>query len=112
MADETQMDSPRDQPPPRPRSMPDGQPPITDSADTIPANNHHLHGRLLHSRGAVLSFLFLVAGVVGLPLLWVNPNFSRGERILWSVIILLYSMTILILAGGMMWWIYQLIFGA
>ena len=69
------------------------------------------HQSLLQSRGAVLSFLFLVAGVLGIPLLWVNPNFSRGERVLWTIIVLLYSLTILILAGGMLWWIYRLIFG-
>jgi hypothetical protein len=69
------------------------------------------HQSLLQSRGAVLSFVFLVAGVVGLPLLWMNPNFSRGERVAWTVIVLLYSITLLILAGGMVWWIYRQLFG-
>lgn len=94
----------------RTSSMPDG-PQITDTAETIPTHDHQTHDGLLHSRGATLSFLFLVAGVIGLPLLWVNPKFSRGERVVWSVIVLLYSLTILILAGGMLWWIYQLIMG-
>lgn len=106
----TPMDSPIDRQSPAP-TMPDGQQQVTDTAESIPSHAPHLHDRLLHSRGAVLSFLFLVAGVVGLPLLWVNPNFSRRERILWSVVVLLYSLTILILAGGMLWWIYQLIVG-
>ena len=69
-----------------------------------------IHG-LLQSRGAVLSFVFLVAGVVGLPLLWMNPNFSRAERIIWTIIVTLYSLVILILAGGILWWFFRLLFG-
>ncbi len=90
-------------------------PPFSDRPSTseLPASTHadEAHHNLLKSRGAVLSFVFLVAGVVGLPLLWMNPNFSRRERFFWTAIVLLYSLTILILAGGILWWFYQLIVG-
>ncbi len=89
------------------RAAPGAEPPAQPEASS-PREGHH---RLLQSRGAVLSFVFLVAGVVGLPLLWMNPNFSRGERVAWTVIVLLYSITLLILFGGMVWWIYRLLFG-
>ena len=85
--------------------------PENQSAADLSSQDQVNRPSLLQSRGAVLSFVFLVAGVVGLPLLWMNPNFSRAERVLWTVLVVLYSITILILAGGILWWIYQLIFG-
>ena len=80
-------------------------------ATDVPKHKSEEHHGLLQSRGAVLSFVFLVAGVVGLPLLWMNPNFSRNERVLWTVLIVMYSITLLILAGGIVFWVYQAIFG-
>ena len=111
MTDETPMDSPIDQPL-APSTMPDGQQISASTKSSLRVRDHHAQDRLLHSRGAVLSFLFLVAGIVGLPLLWVNPNFSRRERVFWTVIMLLYSFILVVLFGGMLWWIYRLIIGA
>ena len=107
MSRETPMDSPIDQTPSH--SMNEGQQ-ITEDA-SVATHDRDAQDRLLNSRGAVLSFLFLIAGVVGLPLLWVNPNFSKRERVFWTVIMLLYSFILLVLFGGMLWWIYQLIVG-
>lgn len=110
MSRETPTDSPNN-PTHSHTPMHDGQQTAEPEA-TVGAHKHDAHDRLLNSRGAVLSFLFLVAGVVGLPLLWVNPNFSRRERVFWTVIMLLYSFILLVLFGGMLWWIFQLIIGA
>ncbi len=109
MTDETPLDLPINQPLAAPPAMPEGQP-RSDTANA--ARDRQSHDGLLQSRGAVLGFVFLVAGVVGLPLLWVNPNFSRRERVFWTVIVLFYTCTLLVLFGGMMWWIYQLLVGA
>jgi hypothetical protein len=61
----------------------------------------------LQSRVAVLSILFLVTGAIGVPLLWMNPNFSRTERVLWTVVVSLYTLSLLAVFGGVVWWLYQ-----
>lgn len=109
MSRETPTDSPIN-PTHSQTPMHDGQQ-IAEPEAAVGAHERDAHDRLLNSRGAVLSFLFLVAGVVGLPLLWVNPNFSRRERVFWTVIMLLYSFILLVLFGGMLWWIFRLIIG-
>lgn len=109
MPEEFPMDPPIDQPSAA-STRGDGQ----ATAKTVEVSLSAPHPppeRLLQSRGAVLGFLFLIAGIVGLPLLWVNPNFSRRERVFWTVIMLLYSFILVVLFGGMLWWIYQLIIG-
>ena len=58
------------------------------------------------SRVAVLTILFLVTGAIGAPLLWVNPNFSRGERVFWTIAVSLYTLTLLAIFGGFLWWVY------
>ena len=39
----------------------------------------------------VLFMLFCIAGPFGLPLVWKNPNFSRGAKIALTVIMILYT---------------------
>ena len=77
-------------------------------ANSAPATEH---SGILHSRKAVLSFVFLVAGILGLPLIWIHPSFTRGQRIFWTVIVLIYTCTLLALAGSLMWWIYRQVIG-
>ncbi len=66
---------------------------------------------MLQSRSAVLAMLFLVTGAVGIPLLWMSPSFSFGERIFWSILTLAYTTALLLIAGGIVWWCYQIIVG-
>ena len=46
---------------------------------------------------ATLAVLFFVTGAFGIPLLWRNPNFFAWQRILWSIVVLIY--TIALFAG-------------
>ncbi|ELP34004.1 hypothetical protein [Rhodopirellula baltica] len=46
---------------------------------------------------ATLTVLFFVTGAFGIPLLWRNPNFSAWQRVLWSIVVLIY--TIALFAG-------------
>ena len=67
--------------------------------------------KLVQNRTAVLAVLFLVTGAFGIPLLWISKRFSTAERILWSLIVLLYT---IVLIGGttwILWWAYQRLVG-
>ncbi len=65
---------------------------------------------MFQGRAAVLGILFLVTGAIGLPLLWVSPSFSRAERIFWTIVVLLYTGALLVMAGGAIWWSYDRLF--
>ncbi|NND99261.1 MAG: hypothetical protein HKN47_18230 [Pirellulaceae bacterium] len=95
-------------------------PPMTSYADTLESSidqasgkrdSRKTEGGMFQGRVAVLSILFLVTGAIGIPLLWVSPHFTTGERILWSVIVALYTVALLVLAGGIIWWAYKQLFG-
>ncbi len=65
----------------------------------------------VQSRGAVFATLFLVTGVLGIPLLWMNQKFSNTERIVWSVIVTVYTAILIAIAYAIVMWSYRQIFG-
>lgn len=50
-----------------------------------------------YNRWMVLVTLFLVAGPVGLPLLWRSPQFSDRAKWLLTAVVLIYTVTVLVL---------------
>jgi cation transporter-like permease len=66
---------------------------------------------MVQSRAAVLAILFLVTGALGIPLLWMNQSFSNLERILWSIIITIYTVALIVIAWMIVMWSYRQIFG-
>ena len=44
----------------------------------------------------MLAILFTTTGFLGLPLLWVNRRFNAAERVIWSVVVTLYTMALII----------------
>ena len=79
--------------------MPDSLPPIVNPPNSPPPAKSD---GVLHSRPLILGVLFGVTGVLGLPLLWYSPVFTRGEKVYWSVINTLYTLGLLAMAiaGG------------
>jgi hypothetical protein len=63
----------------------------------------------LRSRGAVLGTMFLVTGALGLPLLWYSPVFSKLEKLLWTLIVLIYTLTLLGITWAILLWCYRLL---
>ncbi|QDV61263.1 hypothetical protein [Crateriforma conspicua] len=56
------------------------------------------------SKAAVLAVLFLVAGVFGVPLLWINKRFNTAERILWTVVVTIYTFLLVWIAYSVVMW--------
>ena len=54
---------------------------------------------------AVLAILFLVTGVLGLPLLWMSRGFSPLMKVVWSVIVTIY--TAAAIWGTVLVWIWS-----
>ena len=65
---------------------------------------------LLQNRGAVLALLFLVTGALGIPLLWMNRNFSPLERSFWTIVVLCYTFTLVGFTAWIVWWAYSRVF--
>ena len=64
-------------------------------------------GNLIQNKLAVLAALFLVTGFLGLPLLWMNRQFSAVERLFWSVVIIIYSLILTGITVFVIWWSYR-----
>ncbi len=90
-------------------------PPSTESPQDYPEPVNYApttsNRDLLQNRGAVLALLFLVTGVLGLPLLWVNRQFSNTERVFWSVVVTIYTVALVAGAAWIVWWAYNRIVG-
>ncbi|XZE53444.1 hypothetical protein SH139x_005186 [Planctomycetaceae bacterium SH139] len=59
-----------------------------DDADEDPL------GRFGRSKVAILVTVFLVAGILGLPLIYVSRAFNRLEKVFWTVVVLLYTVAL------------------
>ena len=70
-----------------------------------------LNSSLLGNRRALLVLLWGVTGFLGLPLLWLSPKFSVAEKLVYSVLITFYSLFLIGMATGIVWWAYLRIMG-
>ena len=55
---------------------------------------------MLQSRPLILGLLFGVMAVLGLPLLWASPVFSRKEKIWWSLAVTFYTLVLVLIAAA------------
>lgn len=87
-------------------------PPCTaeDTARGERANGTSPLGELLQNRLAVLALLFLVTGCLGIPLLWVNKRFTTGQRVLWSIVVTLYTAALVAIVAAVWVWSYRRLF--
>lgn len=76
-------------------------------ADQRRSGGSKLASSVLASRLTVLCILFLATAALGIPLLWRSPAFSKNERIVWSVIVTLYTILILWLFYLIMAWSWR-----
>jgi len=56
--------------------------------------------RFLEQRLPILVIMFAVTGVLGLPLLWLSPAFSRRGKITWTIIVTIYTVALVTIAGA------------
>lgn len=106
-----------------PKSPIDAQmaaPPVTvDTGPTARARQTPVNGSfqppdgtadLIQSKLAVLAVLFCVAGVLGIPLLWINKKFTKAERIVWSIVVTIYTAILVWIVIAILMWSYRQIF--
>ncbi|GIW97100.1 MAG: hypothetical protein KatS3mg111_0433 [Pirellulaceae bacterium] len=84
-------------------SAPQSPPDETAPSKPLPS----LREQLLEKRGTIFALLFGVTGCLGLPLLWMSPRFSRTEKIVWSVIVVLYTLLLIGGTAAVLWWSYS-----
>jgi hypothetical protein len=63
--------------------------------------------RMISSRKFILMMLFLVTGALGLPLLWMSPALSPLEKILWSIVNLIYTLALIAICIAICTWAYS-----
>ena len=82
-----------------------------ENGEEVVASSGDSASDMVQSRAAVLAILFLVTGALGIPLLWMNQKFSTLERVMWSVIVTLYTIALIAVAWMIVMWSYRQIFG-
>ena len=82
-------------------------PAIAPEVNATTESESNQSGGMMQGRAATLGILFLVTGALGIPLLWVSPHFSNRERWFWAIIVSLYTLILLVVAGGAVWWVYK-----
>lgn len=80
-------------------------------AQLVEPASENLDSRLVQSRVAVLAMLFLVTGFLGIPLLWMNKSFSSTERIVWAIVVTIYTLALIAFAAAVVMWSYRRING-
>lgn len=63
--------------------------------------------RLLNSRGLMFAMLFCVTGFLGIPFLWKSEAFSRAEKIVWSLIVIVYTSILIWITASIVMWSYR-----
>ncbi len=61
---------------------------------------------LIDSRPAMLGILFGCTGFLGIPFLWMSNTFSRTEKIVWSMVVTIYTLILIGVAVAICWWSY------
>lgn len=56
---------------------------------------------------AVLILLFFVTGFLGLPVLWISRGFTPGMKVVWSVVVILYTCMLIGCCGMVLWWVWS-----
>ncbi len=62
--------------------------------------------QLIESRAAMFGLLFCVTGFLGIPFLWMSSKFSRTEKIVWSIVVTIYTLVLIAIAVAICWWSY------
>jgi heme/copper-type cytochrome/quinol oxidase subunit 4 len=62
---------------------------------------------LVSSRPYVLIILFAVTGVLGLPLLFMSPAFSRSGKVFWAIVVTVYTALLIWVTVVICLWAYH-----
>ena len=55
----------------------------------------------------MFGMLFCVTGFLGLPFLWMSPKFSDSEKMVWSVVVVIYTLILIGITMAICWWSYS-----
>lgn len=86
-------------------------PPPPIPADPGSASQVKTTSEIIQSRIAVIGILFGVTGCLGIPLLWMNKQFTNSERLMWTVLVTLYTALLLYITYRICAWSYGIVYG-
>lgn len=112
MTDSHVKDSSSKPPSPKPQWVSDEDQPIVGRIVTMgnepnPNTSETIDeplGKIGRSKLAILTTVFLVAGVLGVPLIVYSPVFSKFEKVFWSAVAAAYSGTLFYILYAVIVW--------
>lgn len=78
----------------------------------LPIGSDEPLGKIGRSKPAILTTVFLVAGILGLPLIYYSPVFNQKEKALWTIVVLIYTAILFYILYRVAAWSYESITSA
>lgn len=67
--------------------------------------------KLINNRVAIFCMLFCVTGFLGIPLLCYSQAFSTREKIVWSIVVTVYTLILIGITAAIVYWALSVVFG-
>ncbi|MFN3193480.1 MAG: hypothetical protein ACE361_23410 [Aureliella sp.] len=64
--------------------------------------------KVLDNRLAIFLMLFCVTGFLGIPVLCMSPAFSRSEKVIWSIVVTIYTCILIAITAWIVWYVYSM----
>lgn len=88
----------------------DSDPIVAQVADTpVPPKGFLDKVRQYDNYWGILLVNFGVTGVLGLPLIWYSKKFSSTQKIIWSIIVSIYTLILIGIVVAVCIWVYRVI---
>lgn len=87
-----------------------GDQPATPATPSVPPEKSAPPNKLvqlMNNRGAMFLMLFCVTGFLGIPFLCKSSAFTTAEKIIWSIVVTIYTCILLWITGAIVLWSYN-----
>ena len=81
---------------------------MNDTSDTPSAPRRDTSLRAaIDNPYAVLALLFFVTGFLGIPILLMSRGFTPAMKVVWSIIVTIYTLILIGCTVGVLWWAWK-----
>lgn len=95
---------------PEPPIIPN-QPQAIASEPSASSSSDESKTKLINNRVAIFCMLFCVTGFLGIPVLCYSEAFTKTEKIIWSIVVTIYTCILIAITAWIVYWCLGVIFG-
>lgn len=79
----------------------------TSTGQTLPPPRDRSLRAAIDQPLPVLLLLFFVTGFLGLPVLWISRGFSPTMKVVWSIVVTIYTLILIGCTAAVLWWAWS-----